>query len=301
VGIDEIGPIDLYSCFPIAVSMGAEALGLPIDDPARPLTLTGGLTFVAGLATTTSATPSRQWSLRCARPLTHPGSSRASGGTPPSMPSASTAKPPEAGFRVQNAQAEVDALPQCRSDATATGPVAVETYTVTFDRGGRPERAILALRTKDDARTWGNVLDAATLAERDDVRGLRAHRDPRRRRDRGAGLSGCSAQGGEHPVPRQGTWRSRVAGTWCSRPPSTARHHSVRVDDQRQSLATDASATASAVVQGSPPWRFALVTASGPAVRQRLRTKRCFGARTPTVSPVPPSSAPISGRAGRPG
>jgi len=68
VGIDEIGPIDLYSCFPIAVSMGAEALGLPIDDPARPLTLTGGLTFGGGLATTTSATPSRQWSLRCARP-----------------------------------------------------------------------------------------------------------------------------------------------------------------------------------------------------------------------------------------
>jgi acetyl-CoA C-acetyltransferase len=42
-----LGPIDLYSCFPCAVSAGIDALG----DPARALgdyTLTGGLTFFGG-------------------------------------------------------------------------------------------------------------------------------------------------------------------------------------------------------------------------------------------------------------
>ena len=41
----------------------------------------------------------------------------------------------------------------------------VETYTVTFDRDGNPERGIVACRTKDDARAWGNVTDPDTLAE----------------------------------------------------------------------------------------------------------------------------------------
>ncbi|MEN8162347.1 MAG: hypothetical protein ABFS41_19910, partial [Myxococcota bacterium] len=37
--------VDLYSCFPAAVQLGAEALGLPEE---RPLSVTGGLTFAGG-------------------------------------------------------------------------------------------------------------------------------------------------------------------------------------------------------------------------------------------------------------
>lgn len=44
----DLGPVDLYSCFPAAVQLGAHALGLPWDDPDRPLTVTGGLTFAGG-------------------------------------------------------------------------------------------------------------------------------------------------------------------------------------------------------------------------------------------------------------
>ncbi len=40
--------VDLYSCFPSAVQIAADELGLPDDDPARPLTVTGGLTFGGG-------------------------------------------------------------------------------------------------------------------------------------------------------------------------------------------------------------------------------------------------------------
>ena len=48
-GIDaeQIGAADLYSCFPIAVWVAMDALGITLDDP-RPLTLTGGLPFFGG-------------------------------------------------------------------------------------------------------------------------------------------------------------------------------------------------------------------------------------------------------------
>jgi acetyl-CoA C-acetyltransferase len=45
ISIDEVGPVDLYSCFPSAVEVQAREIGLPID---RDLTLTGGMTFGGG-------------------------------------------------------------------------------------------------------------------------------------------------------------------------------------------------------------------------------------------------------------
>ena len=48
LGIDDIAFVDLYSCFPVVVQMAAGELGLAVDDPDRPLTLTGGLTFGGG-------------------------------------------------------------------------------------------------------------------------------------------------------------------------------------------------------------------------------------------------------------
>ena len=48
VDMDDVTLVDLYSCFPAAVQIGAAALGLPLLDAARPLTVTGGLTFAGG-------------------------------------------------------------------------------------------------------------------------------------------------------------------------------------------------------------------------------------------------------------
>ena len=45
VGPDDIDHVDLYSCFPSAVQIGATELGLSQD---RQLTVTGGLTFAGG-------------------------------------------------------------------------------------------------------------------------------------------------------------------------------------------------------------------------------------------------------------
>ncbi len=47
IGIADITCIDLYSCFPSAVEIGAEELGIPLDDP-RGLTVTGGLPYFGG-------------------------------------------------------------------------------------------------------------------------------------------------------------------------------------------------------------------------------------------------------------
>ena len=46
--IDDIDYVDVYSCFPSAVQVAAAELGLAVDDPGRPLTVTGGLTFAGG-------------------------------------------------------------------------------------------------------------------------------------------------------------------------------------------------------------------------------------------------------------
>ena len=46
--VEQLGPVDLYSCFPSAVQIAAHELGLPDDDPERALTVTGGLTFSGG-------------------------------------------------------------------------------------------------------------------------------------------------------------------------------------------------------------------------------------------------------------
>jgi acetyl-CoA C-acetyltransferase len=47
INIKDIALIDIYSCFPVAVSAIAEELGLPLDG-STPLTLTGGLAFFGG-------------------------------------------------------------------------------------------------------------------------------------------------------------------------------------------------------------------------------------------------------------
>ncbi len=47
IGIDDIDVLDIYSCFPSAVELAAEALGIALDDSRR-LTATGGLPYFGG-------------------------------------------------------------------------------------------------------------------------------------------------------------------------------------------------------------------------------------------------------------
>jgi acetyl-CoA C-acetyltransferase len=170
LGIDDIAFVDLYSCFPVVVQMAASELGLALDDPDRPLTLTGGLTFGGGPGNnyTSHGIAQAVGALRA-----RPGSAALVSGlgwyaTKHSL-GVYASRPPEHGggrpFAWKDVQPSVDALPRCAAAPDARGAVRIETYTVTFDRDGVPERGIVACRTDDGARTWANVSDPDALAQ----------------------------------------------------------------------------------------------------------------------------------------
>jgi len=169
LGIDDIAFVDLYSCFPAVVQMAAGELGLALDDPDRPLTLTGGLTFGGGPGNnyTSHGIAQAVGALRRAPDSAALVSGLGWYATKHSLGVYASRPPRHRGalpFAWSSVQSGVDALPRCKADPSATGAVRVETYTVTFDREGAPERGILACRTADDSRAWANVSDPSLLA-----------------------------------------------------------------------------------------------------------------------------------------
>jgi len=167
VGIDDVAHVDLYSCFPCAVQMAAAALGLPCDDAGRSLTVTGGLGFAGGpgnnyvthsIAAMAASLRSDPRSVGLVTGLGWYATKHAVG--------LWSTHPPTDGFRHDQPQRAVDALPRRAPAPGHVGPATVETYTVVYDRGGEPERAVLALITDDGRRAWAAVTDA------DDMRSL---------------------------------------------------------------------------------------------------------------------------------
>jgi acetyl-CoA C-acetyltransferase len=165
IGIDDIAHIDVYSCFPCAVQIAAAEIGLPLNDPVRPLTLTGGLGFAGG--------PGNNYVSHAIATLA--GVLRSVGGTglvtglgwysTKHSIGVWSSSPPADGFRYENVQSEVDALPQ-RAPAPAGENIdgEVETYTVMVGRDDTPELGIVALLTPDGARAWGTITDSDTLS-----------------------------------------------------------------------------------------------------------------------------------------
>jgi acetyl-CoA C-acetyltransferase len=161
VGVDGLAHVDLYSCFPSAVQIGAQELGLSLD---RRLTVTGGLCFAGGPGNNyvTHSIASMVDTLRG-----DPGSNglvTALGWylTKHAMAVYSTT-PPTAGFRHAAPQAEVDALPRRAYTGEHEGPVTVESYTVMHERDGAPSLAIVACLLADGRRAWGNSREPMLL------------------------------------------------------------------------------------------------------------------------------------------
>ncbi len=163
VGIDDVDVVDLYSCFPSAVQLGAASLGLDIE---RQLTRTGGLAFAGGpwnnyvmhgIATVVGELRERPGER---------GLVWANGGyaTKHAFGVYSTA-PPEQGFRHESPQDEIDALPrrELAEPADAAGPATIEAYTVMHARDGAPEQAIAACLLADGRRAWGTSSDQDVL------------------------------------------------------------------------------------------------------------------------------------------
>jgi acetyl-CoA C-acetyltransferase len=165
IGIDDVKHIDLYSCFPSAVQIGAAALGLPLDDPSRPLTVTGGLTFGGGPGNSyvTGSIATMVGRLR-----DDPGSvglCTALGWyvTKHSIGVYSTTPAPSGSFQTASPQSEVDALPSVELVESYDGDAVLESYTVLHERDGEPMLGILACRTPDGKRTWANTNDVGFM------------------------------------------------------------------------------------------------------------------------------------------
>lgn len=150
-GVDALTCLDLYSCFPSALHLACDALGLDPADP-RGLTVTGGLPYAGGPASayllhSIAATVER---LRCdggAGLVTGIGMNLAK------HVAAVYSTSPGAGPAVADRaalQAEVDARQPRRPLLTAfAGRGTVRAYTVAHGRDGAPEQGLLVLDTAE--------------------------------------------------------------------------------------------------------------------------------------------------------
>lgn len=162
--IGDIGIIDLYSCFPSAVQLGAQSLRI---STSRQLTCTGGLSFAGG--------PWNNYVMHAIATMmielrNRPGETAfvwANGGyaTKHAFGVYATT-PPRNGFRHDSPQAHIDALPR-RGVATAiqaAGPATIEAYSVMHDRNGLPETVCASALLTDGRRAWATSNESA-LAE----------------------------------------------------------------------------------------------------------------------------------------
>jgi acetyl-CoA C-acetyltransferase len=166
LSIDEIDWFDLYSCFPSAVELARDMLGIAEDD-ARPITLAGGLPYFGG--------PGNNYSLHaiCAMVERLRGEPQRK-----AMVSALgwyftkhaqgiySGMPPEREWRRADSpqdQAELDAMPHPTLVEAPRGDGVVEAYTVIFGRAGEPNFAIVFGRLEDGDRFIANTEPDAEL------------------------------------------------------------------------------------------------------------------------------------------
>jgi acetyl-CoA C-acetyltransferase len=162
IGADDVDLVDVYSCFPSAVQVAARELGLPLDDPNRPLTVTGGLTFAGGPWNNYVSHSIATMAERLAAAPDAVGLITANGGylTKHSF-GVYGAEPPTGEFRWQDVQSDVDAEPTRVAEGDWTGTGTVETWTTPFTRDGAPEKAFVAVRTPADTRVLAVLTDLA--------------------------------------------------------------------------------------------------------------------------------------------
>jgi acetyl-CoA C-acetyltransferase len=152
----DLAHVDVYSCFPVAVQVAAQEIGLPLD---RPLTVTGGLTFgggpmnnyvmhgVARMAELLRADPGKL------------GLCTANGGflTKHAMVVYGTEPPPRP-FRHEDVQSLVDATPRREALLEYAGDATIEGYTVDFEHDA-PALGHAAVLTPEGKRAWANSPD----------------------------------------------------------------------------------------------------------------------------------------------
>ena len=160
--IQDMQYIDIYSCFPSAVEISAAELGIALDDP-RGLTLTGGLPFFGG--------PGNNYSMHAIAsllPLLRKNRSdfgliTANGGYltkhATGIYSAQAIKGKWQRTNPAIYQQEIDSLSYPSFTEHPSGPAAIETYTVCFDREGPNRGIVVGRQHSDNKRFIANTSD----------------------------------------------------------------------------------------------------------------------------------------------
>jgi acetyl-CoA C-acetyltransferase len=152
--LEAVDWIDFYSCFPVAVEMACEMLGLDEADP-RGFTVTGGLPYAGG--------PGNDYTLHALAAMVErlraaPGAVGLATGngwylTKHSALVCSSAPPEKQGEAPPVDPGPAAIAPLLEAD----GPAVLETYTVLYDREGAPQRGIAIGRLESGARFLANT------------------------------------------------------------------------------------------------------------------------------------------------
>lgn len=200
VGVSDIDYFDIYSCFPCAVQIARDELGIAVDDP-RPLTVTGGLPYHGGAGSySLNAIAAMLDKVRETQGTF--GMVTANGGylTKHAAGIYSTARPhgldDGSGWsRTDPAdyRAEVQDMPHPDLHQEPSGAAVIETYTVGFARGGEePDRAIIVGRLGDGSDPMAFRFLAYGPSDPDLLRDMTRHDY--------LGVSGRVARVGDHNV-----------------------------------------------------------------------------------------------------
>jgi len=150
-GVEAIDAFDLYSCFPVAVELACEALGLSEDD-SRGLTVTGGLPFAGG--------PGHNYCTHAvARMVEHLRRSNARTGLVSGVgwylsKHATTILGREPSSAEPVAVRDIGKVGRHAVNISDTleDEVTIETYTVKFDKDGKPISGVAVGRATDGGR-----------------------------------------------------------------------------------------------------------------------------------------------------
>lgn len=161
VDIGEISHFDFYSCFPVAVEMACEMLGLKITD-SRGFTVTGGLPYAGG--------PASAYTLHSLAEMVrvlreHPGNRGMVTGNGWYLTKHSAAilsSTPKAGeLSVSHLINDLPSLAMAtepkKVDVDASGEAVIESYTVSYNREGDPVRGIVLGKTAKGSRFLANT------------------------------------------------------------------------------------------------------------------------------------------------
>ncbi|GAA4577310.1 acetyl-CoA acetyltransferase [Planotetraspora kaengkrachanensis] len=161
VGVADLLTIDLYSCFPIAVSNICDGLGLTADDP-RGLTVTGGLPFFGGAGNDYSMHAIAETVQRMRAAPGAYGLVGANGGLL-SKYSAGVYSTTPGGWRPDRSatlQAEIDSWPAVEQAVQPDGWATIETYTVRHRRGGDRFGIVVGRLEADGRRFVARTVDS---------------------------------------------------------------------------------------------------------------------------------------------